>query len=179
MGSLALLFFALHEAVFAYRGHPENGLWSCNVAVLAVGFGLLIPSPIINAVGAFWLTAGLPLWVYYLFTGDDVAATTFLSHLGGLAFAYTGMKRLGVPSGTWLVAVAALFGLILLSRPLNSPAENVNFSYGVYGGAEKIFPSYWIFIFAIGVSFAAVFAALQWALPKLGFPIEPRSGVRL
>ena len=169
MGVLALLFFFVHEVVYVYRGHPENGLWACDVALLAVGFGLLLSSPILNAVGAFWLTAGLPIWVFYLFTGDDFVPTTFLTHLGGLALGYIGMKRLGVPSSTWYVAVATLFGLILLSRPLNSPHENVNFSYGVYAGLENIFPSYWIFMSALGVVFAGVFAALQWGLPRLGF----------
>jgi hypothetical protein len=173
MGTVALLFFVVHEAVYVYRGQPENGLWSCNVAVLAVGFGLLIPSPIMNAVGAFWLTAGLPIWIYYVFTGGDAVVTTFLSHLGGLALGYAGMKRLGVPRSTRYVSVAALFALILISRPLNSPLENINFSYGIYSGLENVFPSYWVFMLALGIVFSAVFAALQWGLPKLGFPVTP------
>jgi hypothetical protein len=166
MGALALLFFIAHEVVYIYRGQPENGLWSCNVAVLAVGFGLLIPSPVTNAVGAFWLTAGLPVWIYYVFSSGDVVVTTFLSHLGGLALGYTGMQRFGVPRSTWYVSVTALFALILISRPLNSPLENINFSYGVYAGLESVFPSYWIFMLTLGIVFTGVFASLQFLLHR-------------
>jgi hypothetical protein len=170
LGSLALLFYILHEAVYTYRGQPENGLWSCDVALLAVAFGLLIPSPVTNAVGAFWLTAGLPLWVYYLFAGDDLVPTTLLVHLGGLAISYAGMKRLGIPKLTWAISMVALFGLILLSRAFSSPVENINFSYGIYSGARRVFSSYWSYMFAMGSLFTAIFATLQWGLPKLGFP---------
>jgi hypothetical protein len=169
MGILALSFFILHEGVYVYRGHPANALWSCNVALLAIAFGLLIPSAITNAVGTFWLTAGLPLWLYYLATTGDIIPTTLLSHLGGLLFGYAGIKRLGLPRATWLISVLALFVLILLSRLLSSPDENINFSYGTYSGAETIFSSYWIYMLTIGTVFFAVFGTLQWGLPKLGF----------
>jgi hypothetical protein len=169
LGILALLFFILHEAVYIHRGHPANGLWSCNVGLLAIAIGLLIPSAITNAVGTFWLTAGLPLWLYYLATTGDIIPTTLLSHLGGLLFGYAGIKRLGLPGVTWFISVLALFPLILLSRPLSLPDENINFSYGIYSGAETIFSTYWVFILAIGIAFIAVFRTLQWALPKLGF----------
>jgi len=56
--------------------------------LLAVGFGLLIPSAISNAVGAFWLTAGLPIWLYYLGTSASIVPTSVLTHIGGSSIGY-------------------------------------------------------------------------------------------
>jgi hypothetical protein len=169
LGMTALVLYAIHEIAYVLRGQPENGLWTCNVGLIAVGVGLLIPSAICNAVGTFWMTAGFPLWIVYMLTAVDGEWTSILTHIGGLILGYIGIRRQGLPSPTWAYAILALAGLILVSHPLTSPAQNVNFSHGVYEGAQRFFSSYWTYMFALFVAFTAVFTTLQWGLPKLGF----------
>jgi hypothetical protein len=169
LGLTALVLYTIHEIEYILHGQPENGLWTCNVGLIAVGVGLLIPSAICNAVGTFWMTAGLPLWIVYMLTATDGEMTSVLTHIGGLILGYIGIRRLGLPSPTWLIAILALAGLIVVSRPLTPAAANINFSHGVYEGTRRFFPSYWIYMSALFVAFTAVFTSLQWGLPKLGF----------
>lgn len=168
-GLAAIAFFLTHETVHTLRGYPENGLWTCNVAVLAVGLGLLIPSPLLNSVGTFWLTAGFPLWIFYLFTASNIAPTTALSHIGGLAIGYAGLRKLGLPKSTWWVAIVALLALILVSRVVSSPEENINLSHGVYAPTGQTYSSYWLNMLFLSVIFTGAFTCLQWGLPRLGF----------
>ena len=48
---VALTLFAIREIVFMFRGHSENGLWACYVALLLIGIGLVVRSAACNAVG--------------------------------------------------------------------------------------------------------------------------------
>ena len=52
-------------------------------------------------------TAGLPIWLYYLGTSASIVPTSVLTHIGGFIIGYAGMKKLGLPRGTWLVAIVA------------------------------------------------------------------------
>jgi hypothetical protein len=169
-GIAALFLFGLHETAYVFRGQPENGLWACHVAVLAIGAGLLIPSAIANAVGTFWLTAGFPLWAYYVATSSDIVPTTFASHIGGLVLGYYGIRRLGLPTATMWIALGGLALLVMISRTVTGPTENINLSHGVWeastGGAISSYRLYMLFFFAF---FVAIFLTLQLALPKLGF----------
>jgi hypothetical protein len=171
LGFIALFLFGLHETAYALRGIPENGLWACHVSVLAIGAGLLIPSAIANAVGTFWLTAGFPLWIYYVTTASDIVPTTFATHIGGLVLGYAGIRRLGLPAATWWVALAGLALLALISRAITAPAENINLSHGIWAESSGVvISSYGLYLLFFFVVFTAIFLALQLGLPRLGFP---------
>ena len=141
-GALAVGLFTIHEFIYVARGQPENCLWMCNIGLFSVGLGLLIPSPITTAVGAFWLTAGFPLWIIYLVTAGDIVTTSVLAHVGGLILGFTGLKKLGLPPQTWWLAILALAALTLLTRQWSSPEENINLSYRAYEGSGQLFLSY-------------------------------------
>ena len=99
LGMVALSLFAVREIVFMFRGHSENGLWACYVALLLIGVGLMVRSAACNAVGAFWLTVGFPLWIIDMLAAGST--TSVLAHISGLILGYTGTKQLGLPSRSW------------------------------------------------------------------------------
>src|SRR4051812_46788914 len=103
-GMLALVFVGLQAVIYTYEGRPENLLWACNIATLAIAAGLLIPSPTTNAVGVFWLAAGFPLWIFDFIAQREFLPTSLLTHVGGLIVGYIGIKRLGLPNAAWLAA---------------------------------------------------------------------------
>jgi hypothetical protein len=166
---IALALFATREIVFIFRSQSENGLWACYVALLLIGVGLMVRSAACNAVGTFWLTVGFPLWIVDVLTAGSTESTSVLTHISGVILGYTGMKQLGLPSRTWVFSILGLAVLIVISRSLTTAAENINFSYRVYEGVDRLFPSYWSYILALFGAFTAIFLVLQWGLPKVGF----------
>jgi hypothetical protein len=169
LGMVALALFATREIVFILRGQRENGLWACYVALLLIGVGLVLRSAACNAVGTFWLTVGFPLWIVDMLAAGGTESTSVLTHISGVILGYIGMKQLGLPSRTWAFSILGLAALIVVSRPLTSAAENINFSYRVYEGVDRFFPSYWIYMLVLLGAFTAIFLLLQWSLPKAGF----------
>ena len=139
-GTVALALFATRETVFAFRSQSENGLWACYVALLLIGVGLMVRSAACTAVGTFWLTVGLPLWVIDLLAAGGTESTSALtsgvappdslefgnqgcapgSHISGVILGYAGMKRLGLPSRTWVLSILGMAVLIIISRPLTT-----------------------------------------------------------
>lgn len=142
LGLLAVALFAAHGTANVLQGHPENMLWACNVAVLAVGVGLLLRSPLMNAVGSLWLVVGLPLWALYLLEGGECLPTSPLSHLGGLVLGSLGSRKLGFPRNAWWKASLFLVLLHLFSRWATPPQENVNLAHFIWPGWEDYFPSH-------------------------------------
>lgn len=168
LGMAALALLGTREVVFVFRNQPENGLWACYTALLLVGVGLMARSAIWNAVGTFWLTVGFPLWIVDMLVAGNTEATSALTHIGGLILGYAGMKRLGLPPRTWVFSILGLAALMVGSRFLSTAAENINFSYRVYEGVDRIFPSYSSYVLALFGVFVTTFLLLQWGLPKLG-----------
>ena len=169
LGMVALALFATREIVFIFRGQSENGLWACYVALLLMGVGLMVRSALCNAVGTFWLTVGFPLWIVDMLVARSTESTSVLTHISGVILGYTGVKQLGLPSRTWIFSILGLAVLVAISRPLTTAAENINFSYRVYEGVARLFPSYWSYMLALSGAFMAIFLMLQWGLPKVGF----------
>src|SRR5215467_7305179 len=118
LGMVALALFTTREIVFISRSQSENGLWACYVALLLIGVGLLVRSAACNAVGTFWLTVGLPLWIVDMLAAGGTESTSVLTHISGVILGYTGMKQLGLPSRTWVFSILGLAVLIGISRPL-------------------------------------------------------------
>ncbi len=169
LGVVAFALFAAREIVFVLRGHSEDGLWVCYVALLLIAVGLLARAPTWNAVGTFWLTVGFPLWIIDMLAAGNTESTSALTHVGGVILGYTGMKQLGLPSRTWVFSILGLAAMIVISRSMTTAPDNINFSYCVYEGAAKIFPSYWSYILALFFAFTGSFLMLQWYLPRVGF----------
>lgn len=169
LGILALVFFAVQASVHVYGGLPDHALWVCNVATAIVGIGLLIPSATVNAVGTFWLTVGLPFWILDLTLRTAFLPSTLLPHLGGIVIGYLGLRRLGLPTTTWWISVVGLGGLVLVSRAVTRPSQNVNLAYGPYSGTVNLVPSHFGQLAMTFAGFTVAFLALQFALPKLGF----------
>lgn len=169
LGLAAVAFYLTHAVDSILRRQPDNLLWVCNLGTLAVGIGLLFGSPNLNAIGTYWLVVGLPLWTYDLVKGGEFLWTSMLTHGGGLVVGFIGLRKLGLPSGGWWKATAALGALNLVCRVATPPKQNINLAHAPYPGWETTFPSHLVYLVSLLVLFAAVAAALQFGLPRLGF----------
>jgi len=168
LGLAAIAFYIAHAVESLLRREPDNLLWVCNLGALAVGIGLLCGFPALNAIGTYWLVAGLPLWIYDLAKGGEFLWTSMLTHAGGLAVGFFGLRKLGLPRGVWWKASLALGALLLLCRMATPPKQNINLAHSPYPGWETTFPSHLVYLASLLGLFAAVAAALQFGLPRLG-----------
>jgi hypothetical protein len=116
LGSVALLCYATHGTFHCLRGTPESLIWMCQLGTLMVGVGLLLRSPVVNAVGVLWLSAGTPFWIIGVSLGSTFLQTSVLTHLGGLSIGLWGAYELGIPRGAWWKATGLGGMLHLLSR---------------------------------------------------------------
>ena len=62
LGLAEIMCYAALCAQYALRRQLENVLWVCHLGALAVGLGCVLRWPTSIAIGAFWLTLGVPLW---------------------------------------------------------------------------------------------------------------------
>lgn len=145
-GILALVFFLIHAAVLIDAGEPYHIIWSCHLACLMVGIALLLRLPWLLAVGFFWLTMGVPLWLLNIITSRDFMLTSTLSHIGGLIVAVYGLRFEIMPRLSWAAATAGFVVLGAFSRLVTPRHANVNLSFGVWQGWEDKFPSYFWYV---------------------------------
>lgn len=141
-GIAALVCYAIHAGFLILNGRPGEALWMCHIGAAFVGIGLLTSSTTTNGIGTLFLCVGTPLWVMYLAGGGEFYPTSCFPHIGGLAIGIYGVRRLGLPRGTWWKAAVALVVLILLCRLVTPPSANVNVAFAIYPGWEKYFPSH-------------------------------------
>ena len=171
LGSLAILFYAVHGAYHWQQGVPENMLWACHLGALLVGLGLLLDSANLNGAGFLWLSVGTCLWLVGLAIDVPFLPTSMLTHVGGLAIGLWGVRRLGLPAGVAWKALAGLALLHLISRGLNPPGKNINMAREIASGLEGWFPSHALFLLAIGAFCAVAFVLLETALRR-AFPFS-------
>jgi hypothetical protein len=167
LGLLALAFYAAHGASCVWRGHAEDVLWSCHVAAVLVGVGLLGGGATWVAVGVTWLIVGEPLWVFDVATGGVLTPTSLLTHVGGLVVGLIGLRQLGVPAGVWWKALLALAALQQLCRWVTPRQANVNAAFTVYPWMQPYFSSYGRYYVAMLLLFGLLFFATEQALRKL------------
>ena len=91
-GALSIAFFLIHAAALAHAGEHYHIIWSCHLGCLIVGIGLLIRQPWPYAIGFFWLTMGVPLWLLNVLTSHEFMLTSTLSHIGGIIIAVYGLR---------------------------------------------------------------------------------------
>jgi hypothetical protein len=165
-GLAALGCYAIHAGFHILNGRPEEVLWMCHLGAALVGVGLLRSSAITNGIGTLFLCVGTPLWVMYLAGGGEFYPTSCFPHLGGLAIGLYGVRRLGLPSGTWWKAALALIALILVCRLVTPPRANVNVAFAIYPGWEKVFPSHRIYLAAMMGLAAGYFVGFEYVLRR-------------
>ncbi|MDZ4819652.1 MAG: hypothetical protein SGJ20_11840 [Planctomycetota bacterium] len=129
LAATALACFACHAGWHLLYGQPVNLLWACHTAALCVGIGLLFAWPMPIAVGGLLLMVGLPSWILSLIYTGDFAPTSILTHVGGLLCAVLGLRATTYPKNAPMWALALMGLLLLVSRALSTPVENVNVAY--------------------------------------------------
>jgi hypothetical protein len=160
VGVLAVLLYAIHGTYNVLDGHPEHLLWACHVGVLLVSASMFLRSPTLNAMGLFWLLAGVPLWLLDLSMGGELIPTSFSTHVGGPILGVIGLRWMGMPRGAWWKAVAAFLVLQQITRWTTPARENVNVAFGVWTGWENIFPAYiWYMALLVGAAAVAFLVA--------------------
>jgi hypothetical protein len=169
-GSVAVALYGLRASQFLAAGQPANMLWACYVGALAVGFGLLLRSPSLNAIGFLWETVGVPAWLLDLTTGGAFFTTSLLTHLAGLVLGFLGVGALGLPDGAWWKALGALAALVVVTRWMTPPSENVNLAFRVWPGWERWFPSHGAYLLFLACLSAATFLAVSAALKRGALP---------
>ena len=165
-GLAALGCYAVHAGFHILNGRPEEVLWMCHLGAALVGVGLLSSSATTNGIGTLFLCAGTPLWLMYLAAGGEFYPTSSFPHLGGLAIGLYGVRRLGLPSGTWWKAIAALVALILVCRVVTPARANVNVAFAIYPGWEKVFPSHPIYLAVMMAQSAGYFLLCEFVLRR-------------
>jgi len=163
LGIVAFLCYAIHGAVHVLRGTPYDLLWGCHIAALLVGFGLLLRNPTLNAIGFLWSCLGLPLWIIDIATGGEFIPTSPLTHLGAFFLGFYGVRRMGMPRGAAIKALAAMAALWAICRAVTPPAANVNLAFRVHEGWEAYFPSYALYFAMLLVITGAIFAGVERA----------------
>jgi hypothetical protein len=141
-GLIAVACYAAHAAFHTLHGRWYDALWSCHVAAMLVGVGLLTGRPTVNAVGVLLGCMGLPLWLLDLAGGGELFPTSILTHVVALLIGLYGVSRLGMPRGAWWKATATLVALIGLCRLLTPPEANVNVAFAIQRGWERQFASH-------------------------------------
>lgn len=145
LGFLAIGIWAFHAAQTIWEKHPENILWVCNLANLAIGLGLLMGLPQVNGLGASWLLLGAPLWIIDLLGNGKFRIHSLFTHLVSLGIGLYGLNLLGMPNGIWWKALLMLAFVQQISRWLTPRQKNVNLAFAVWAGWERLFPSYAVY----------------------------------
>ena len=165
-GALAVAFSLIHAAALAHAGEHYHIIWSCHLGCLIVGIGLLVRLPWLYAIGFFWLTMGVPLWLLNVLTSHEFMLTSTLSHIGGIIIAVYGLRFLKIPRFTWAAATAGLVVLGIFTRQVTPQDANVNLAFAVWSGWEDQFPSYFWYVVML-LSIAAVcFGLLEFIIRK-------------
>ena len=180
MTRLALVAFAayaVHATVHLLRGEPHDLLWGCHIAALLVGFGLLLRSPVLNAIGVLWACFGIPLWILDVMTGGEFMPTAILTHVGALVIGLYGVRVLGIPRWSAWYALGSYFVLWMVTRAITPAAPNINLAFHVQPGWEKYFPNYLAYFATLLVGGAAIFLIAE-PLTRRFAPPSPRSAGR-
>jgi hypothetical protein len=151
----------------AMGGSFWEALWLCHVSNLVLAAGLALRSPRTVGVAMLWLVFGSGAWILNLATGAAMVISSLLTHLGGLAVAILGVKRLGFPAGTWIRAVLVFALCQLLSRWLTPADLNLNLAHRVWQGWESAFPSYGWYLLMIYATASAVFIVVEVVARRL------------
>lgn len=173
LGLLPFLFYAVHAGYHLLHHHPEDLLWSCHVANIAIGIGLILGRARPNAIGTLWLSIGVPLWLLDLVTGGTFIPTSLLTHVGGTAIGLFGCRTMGLPRHAARDALLALVALYIVTRLVTPRGANVNIAWAVWPGWERIFPSYPIYFALLVGLCAGAFVTAERLIRRLVLREQP------
>lgn len=134
LGVLGCAGFAAHATWHILAGTPQDIIWVCNLSSLVVGVGLILGSPLINAVGLLGLTIGLPTWILSLVSGEPLIPTSLLTHVLGLVLGIVGARRMGFSRQAWWTALLFVEAVMIVSRLFTPEEANVNLAFGPIEG---------------------------------------------
>jgi hypothetical protein len=166
-GSLSILFYILYVAYYASHNKLYNMVWVCHVGSLLVGLGLVFRKPLLNATGFFWVSIGIPLWVYNLTSGSSSVIYSYLTHWGGLINGLLGIYIMGIPKRSYIYSAIALSVFACATRFITPPGENINLIHSIWPGWETVFPSFPVFLAIIFFYCIIVFFLIEYAYSRL------------
>jgi hypothetical protein len=169
-GILALAIFLAH-GVYRFSVHePQALLWACNLAVLLVGFGLLLERPLLNGIGLCFFAIGTPTWIVDVLLGGELVPTAVLVHLGTPLISILGVRRLGMSRGVWWKAFLSWLAIQQASRLYPDASYNLNFVHAPYPRWDRTGLPYGAFFVIHVVLFAVVFFLVEHLGKKLARP---------
>jgi hypothetical protein len=162
LGALACVIYVIHGAHHAYNHELYHLMWVCNMAVLLLAIGCLLPHRALVTIALMWLVGGTPLWILDLLSGSSLMWSSLLTHLGGPVIAFMAVRRLGTQRRLWIWATAGVALLMAASRTLTSEPHNINVAHHVLAGWETVFPVYSVYLlFLLGLAIAIFFVVEQ------------------
>jgi hypothetical protein len=130
MGAVAMVLFTLHATHQFYLGHSQHLLWTCPMATLLVGLGLMIDSRRVCSSGVLILCVGLPAYALHVVNGGEaIPITGFLIHFGGIAIGLLAIRSFGIGRRDWVVALLIVVATLTLSRHYTGVQFNINFAF--------------------------------------------------
>lgn len=167
LGWIALGCFGVHALGCIARGDSSDALWTCHMAVAALGVGLLIRSPRCASVGCLWIILGTPLWALDVACGAEFVPTSLATHVGGFVVAVLTIRSAGLASRTWLFAWFGGAALQQACRWLTDPVLNVNAAFEVYDRFRPLLNSYAAYLAALGIIGASCLWSCEYVLRRL------------
>jgi hypothetical protein len=143
LGILPLTFFIAHLSTNLKDGTPENMLWLCNLSNLVLALGIFFRLPLLIRISALWLIPGIPLWLVDMTRTGYSPASTFVSHVGGLAVAIYALSKIHATKTMWLYGWIYGFLVQAACRLFTPPVLNVNVAFETYPPLSTIFHHYW------------------------------------
>jgi len=163
IGILPLAFFLAHLSTHLSQGTPQNMLWLCNFSNLVLAAGIFFRVPLLIRVSVLWLIPGIPLWIFDMMRTGYSPATTFASHIGGIAVGLYALSRIHADRNMWVYAWTYGFIMQAVCRVSTPPEINVNVAFKIYSPLSGIFHQYWQY----WIFNAVVAAAGLWLLALL------------
>jgi hypothetical protein len=171
-GLIPLLFFTIRLVDYLRWHTPAHIWWSCHIANLTLGLGMLLRNVLLMRVAVLWLILGLPPWLLDMFATHIIWPISLLTHLGGAVFGLLVVRQVRMVRGVWWAALLWYLGLQLWSRVFTAPGLNVNAAHTIYEAARPWFSRYWLFwlmmTVAAGVLLWLLELGLVWAFPADG-----------
>jgi hypothetical protein len=145
-GWAAVACWAIHGGNHVLRGTPHDLLWACNIAVPMLAVGCFFGLPLACAIAYSWLAFGTPIWILDLATGKGMIPTSVFVHLVAPLIAVFALRKLGWPRHVWLATTVASALLLVVTRLVGSPRQNVNLAFRVHDGWEKTFHAHAVWL---------------------------------
>ena len=142
-GLVPLSFFIIRMVDYLRWHTPAHIWWSCHMANLTLGAGLLLSNRLLTRLAVLWLILGLPPWALDMWATGIVWPSSLLTHLGGALFALWVIAQVRMARSVWGWALLWFLALQLWSRFVTPPETNVNAAFHGYGATQHWFSSYW------------------------------------